>query len=72
MIPAGLTAFVQFVTGSPVVGRMTVTFDGNAEAEAISANTCGRQLTLSTAILDKEIFASAMAAIVPNTSFTMP
>ena len=67
-----LTAFVQFVTGSPVVSSIVVMFNNSAEAEAISANTCGRQLTLSTLIRDKEVFVSAIAAVVPDTAFTMP
>lgn len=45
------------MTGSPVAaGRIAVTFDESPDAEAISANTCGRQLILSTAIQNKEIF----------------
>ena len=69
----GLKPFIQFVTGSPIaVGSIAVTFDDSPDAEAISANTCGRQLTLSTAIQNKEIFIAAMTAIVPDTSFTMP
>ena len=61
------------MAGSPVaVGKIAVTFNGNVDAEAISANTCGRQLMLSTAIQDKEMFIAAMTAVVPDISFTMP
>lgn len=61
------------MTGSPIaVGRIAVTFDDSADAEAISANTCGRQLTLCTAIQNKEVFVAAMTAVTPDTSFTMP
>ena len=68
-----LKAFIQFVTGSPVaVGRVSVTFDDSMDSQAISANTCGRQLVLSSHIDNKEMFISAMAAIVPEVSFTMP
>jgi hypothetical protein len=63
-----LKAFIQFVTGSPVViAKIAVTFDDNADAETISANTCGRHLMLSTALQD--MFVAAMTAVVP---FTMP
>ena len=49
-----LMAFLQFIiTGAPVpVGQIFVTFDDN---EAISVNTCGRQLILSTFTLWKKI-----------------
>ena len=52
-----LKAFLQFVTGAPVpVGKVFVTFDSDERAEALSANTCGRQLTLATHIHEEEIF----------------
>lgn len=61
------------MTGSPIaVGRMAITFDDDADSEAISANTCGRQLILSSSIQDKEVFIAAMIAVIPKVSFTMP
>jgi len=57
------------VTGSPIaVGRMAITFDDDADSEAISANTCGRQLILSSSIQDKEVFIAAMIAVIPKDS----
>ena len=54
---ADLKAFVQFITGSPVpVGTIIVRFTDD-EAEAIVANTCGRQLTLST-LIEEDVFVS--------------
>ena len=68
---ADLKAFVQFITGFPVpVGAIIVCFTDDEEAEAIVANTCGRQLTLSTLIED--VFMSALLAIVPGRQYTMP
>ena len=40
-------------------------------SEAISANTCGKQLTLSTCIESKKDFIAGIKAIIPDTSFTM-
>ena len=42
------------------------------EKVAIAANTCGRLLILSTYTQEKEVFLSAMVAVIPDTSFTMP
>ena len=68
-----LKAFVCYVTGSPVpVGKIIISFAEGAEAEAIAANTCGRQLTLSSVIQDKQSFIAAMRAIIFDISFTMP
>lgn len=47
-------------------------FDESNDAEAISANTCGKQLTLSTNICEKEVFATAMTAVIEEATFTMP
>ena len=43
-------------------------------SEAVLANTCGRQLTLSSAIGDKSVFVHAMKAVISDGSntFTMP
>lgn len=68
-----LKAFLQFVTGAPVpVGKVFVTFDDDEQAEALSANTCGKQLTLCTCISDQHMFTSAMKAIISEETFTMP
>lgn len=68
-----LKAFLQFVTGAPTpVGKVFVTFDGDEGAEALSANTCGKQLTLATFISEQEIFTSAMKAVIAEETFTMP
>ncbi len=52
-----LNAVVQFITGSlPVIPQQTLARTGSImvsfsrDVDAISANTCGRQLTLSTDI----------------------
>lgn len=49
-----------------------VTFAEAHVAEAIAANTCGRQLTLSSVIQDGQVFIDSMRAIISDTSFTMP
>lgn len=67
-----LKAFLQFVTGAPAPnGRIFVTFDDD-ETNVISANTCGRQLVLSTAISDQDVFMVAMKAVITDDTFTMP
>ena len=63
---------MQFTTGSTfLAGKIVVTFESEPSVSSISANTCGRQLTLATSIKDKEGFIAAMKAVVPDTSFTM-
>ena len=49
-----LEAFVKHVTSSPYTkgNRIYVHFDSHRDAPAFVANTCGRQLTLSTLITD--------------------
>jgi len=61
------------VTGSPApIGQVFVSFDDDESADAISANTCGRQLSLSTHIQDQALLASAIQALIRDQSFTMP
>lgn len=73
LLLAGLKAFIQFITGSPVpVGSIIVSFTDHEEVEAVVANTCGRQLTLSTLIEEEDVFVSALLAIVPGRQYTMP
>ena len=68
-----LMAFLQFITGAPApVGRIFVTFDDNEGAEAISVNTCGRQLILSTRIVEEDMFIAAIKALIMEQTFTMP
>ena len=68
-----LMAFLQFITGAPApVGRIFVTFDDNEGAEAISVNTCGRQLILSTHIVEKDMFIAVVKALIMEKTFTMP
>ena len=45
------------------------TFDDHDGEEAISVNTCGRQLILSTCIVDEE---AALKALIMERTFTMP
>lgn len=54
------------------LGSIIVTFDTSDEGEAISANTCGKQLCLSTKICEEEVFIAAMQAIIEEVTFTMP
>ena len=69
---AELKAFINFITGlSFPIGTIAVKFVGAADADAVAANTCGRQITLSTRIEDKDIFIVALKAIIPDNSFTM-
>ena len=67
---ADLKAFIQFITGSPVPVGTIVRFIDHEETEAIVANACGRQLTLSTLI--KEVSMLALLAIVSSRQYTMP
>jgi len=58
-----LKGFLQFVTGSThATENITVNFDSDG-SEAIAASTCGRQLTLSSKIVDQELFVSAIRAL---------
>ena len=66
-----LKAFIQFVTGCPVpVGNIAVTF--TQHPEAVAANTCGRQIVLSSLIQEEDLFIPAMLAIIPGRHYTMP
>ncbi len=65
-----LNAVVQFITGSQsTAGSIMVSF--SRDVDAISANTCGRQLTLSTHILDQTLFNTALKMVISENSFTM-
>ena len=65
-----LKAFIQFVTESPTpLGAIAVSFTDDHFAEAVVANTCGRQITLSSLIQEEELFT---LAIVPGRYYTMP
>ena len=65
-----------FVTGSPcLVDCIVVKFAADEGAEAISASTCSRRLTLNTRTAiegGEDIFLAAMRAVINDTSFTMP
>ncbi len=41
------------------------------DADIISANTCGRQLTLSTDIPDQTLFNTALKMVISEHLFTM-
>ena len=67
-----LKAFIQFITGCPVpVGEIAVVFTEDPCAEAIVANTCGRQLTLSSLIQEEALFIPALLAVIPGRYYTM-
>lgn len=69
---AELKAFINFITGLEFpVGTIAVRFASDVDAEGVTANTCGRQITLSTGIEDKDVFIIALKAIIPDNSFTM-
>jgi len=66
-------AILQFVTGVPApVGRIFVTFGDNEGAEAIAVNTCGKQLVLSTHIVEEDMFIATVKALIMDQTFTMP
>ena len=72
-VTVDLNAFLRFVTGSPyAVGMVVVMFEANDDAEAISANTCARQLSLSVKIHEEDVFVAAMMAVIEEITFTMP
>ena len=63
----------MFITGCRVaVGKIMVSFVSGVGSEAIAANTCGRQITLSTHIKDKYIFIDGLLAIISGRYYTMP
>ena len=71
MILTDLKFFIQFVTGCPVlVGNIIVSF--TQHPEAVAANTCGRQIVLSSLIQEEDPFAPAILAIIPGRCYTMP
>ena len=41
-------------------------------SQAVAANTCGRQIVLSSLIQEEDLFAPAMLAIIPGRRYTMP
>ena len=55
-----------------MIGKIGVTFEENDDAEALSVNTCGKQLTLSASIFEEEVFVAAMLAVIEEITFTMP
>ncbi len=58
-----LNAVVHFITGSQsTAGSIMVSF--SRDVDAISANTCGRQLTLSTDIPDQTLFNTALKMVI--------
>jgi hypothetical protein len=67
-----LNSFLQFVCGSSnAVGKIAVSFDDSGE-DAIVTSTCSRNIKFSKSIKDKDLFITALAVIIPETSFTMP
>ena len=67
-----LHSFLQYVTGCPSIrSKIEVLLSSDPSVNAISANTCGDQLVLSTLINDEEVFQASMRAIIPNHGFTM-
>ena len=63
----------MFITDCRVaVGKIMVSFVSGVRSEAIAANTCGRQTTLSTHIKDKDIFIDGLLAIIPGRYYTLP
>ena len=53
-------------------GTIAVIFDSETDGgEAIAANTCGKQLTLSSKISDQGLFVSALRALAEERSYTM-
>ena len=67
-----LKAFIQFVSGCPVpVGNIAVSFTQHPDSEAVAANTCGRQIVLSS-LIQEDLFIPAMLAIIPGHRYTMP
>ncbi len=65
-----LNAVVQFITGTQsTAGSKMVSF--SRDVDAISANTCGRPLTLSTHIPDQTLFNTALKMVISENSFTM-
>ena len=62
-----LQAFLKFVTGRPEpIGQVFVTFEDDEGADAISANTCGRQISLSTHIEEQSLFIAAIKALIQD------
>ena len=64
---------MQYITGmSTVAGnQVIVTFDHDPTAPIV-ANTCGRELRLSTSIENKQAFFQSMDTIIAEVDFTMP
>ena len=55
-----------------LLGTLLSLFDTNDDGEAISANSCGKQLSVSTKICEGDVFITAMKAIIEEVTFTMP
>ncbi len=66
-----LHTFLQYVTGcSAAVDPIHIMF--TSSSDAISASTCSRQISLSTAISCEDIFIAAMKVVIQDVSFTTP
>ena len=70
---AVLLDFVQFATGCPVItgNCIKVTFSGDTAADAVVSHTCSKELQLSTAIKDRDLFCTAMRSIIKDKRFTI-
>jgi hypothetical protein len=51
--------------------NIVVSFTQHLEAVA-AANTCGRQIVLSSLIQEEDVFTPAMLAIIPGRCYTKP
>ncbi len=70
---AELQDFLVFTTGCPFVqgNDITIAFSYD-EANAFTASTCGKMLTISAFITEYDAFASGLRAVMSTKTFTMP
>ena len=68
---AVLLDFVQFVTGCSVITGNCIKVIFSADPDAVVSHTCSRELQLSTAIKDKDMFFTTMRSIIKDKKFTI-
>lgn len=74
LLSSELKSVLQYITCVPAVegNSIVVSFDTTVGAAGISANTCGRELKLSTFITDETLFLDEISAVIGPQDFTMP
>lgn len=67
-----LVEFMRYTTGSPSVQGNRVYLQFDKDVASFVANTCGRQLVVSSTMKDYELCMEELKNIISSIDFTMP